>query len=238
MYEKEAFKQRFRNLETRDLIANSLRGLSEEALQATREILAERGIEGHALEQEVSDTRRDVLARTSVTNQCDYCGKTTAGAVRRGPQKFCGPGCAEECMLLERSVDLAHDLIHEHAVALRFGPCPKCRARGDIVEVRPAYTILSVVVITRYATEVELCCRRCGRGNNVTASIWSFVMGWWSLPGLFSTPFVIGRNLVRAFKPDHATMPSVALLLRARLDLARRMPSIQDVLADLGATGS
>ena len=140
MYTKEEFKLRFRDIDSDELIERALRGLTEEANQTTFEVLAERGFEGHALDTKVSEVKRGSLRQTSATNECDFCGRSTfLSRVVDGTQKFCSARCRDETRLLEKSVDLANDLILDHAVALRNGKCPVCSKAGGVIEMRPTY---------------------------------------------------------------------------------------------------
>jgi len=237
MYTKEEFKERFRSYDTDRLIENSLRELTDEAYEATLELLGERGIDGDALGHRINDVRREIIGRSGVTNHCDYCGMTTAlDSVTDGKQKFCSHKCMQESILLGKSVDLAPDLIYEHAVAMKYGTCPVCKKAGGVVEMRPMYHVVSVIWFHRYSQTFELCCRSCGRKANLMATLGCATLGWWSLLGLFSTPYNVVRNLTRLFDKDDNDPPSAQLLFQARLDLARRMPAIveRDVLEKLG----
>jgi len=227
MYTKEYFLDRFRHMETQALIQNALRGLTEEAIDATRDILAERGVEGDALELQISGARRDLIERAGVTNQCDYCGNgTMLSAIREGHQKFCSEKCREESRLVAKSIDLAPDLVYQHAVAMHFGPCPRCGNTDGAVEMRVSHHVVSAIWYFSNERSVELCCRSCGRSRNLMATLTCAAFGWWSLPGLLCTPEMIIRNVAAMFRRDNASGLSDELLFQAQLDLARRMPSM------------
>jgi hypothetical protein len=49
-------------------------------------------------------------------------------------------------------------------------------------------------------------------------------LGWWSIPGLFSTPYTIVKNIAAMLRADKHAEPSAALFYRARLELARLIP--------------
>jgi hypothetical protein len=238
MYSKNDFKDMFRVLSEDELIERGLGPLTEEAQEALHELLEERGLAGHALESRVADVRRSLVERSGVTNHCDYCGKSVLiQPVRRGAQKFCGERCSEESMLAARATTLAPDLVHAHAMAMKFGECPCCRVDGRIIEVRDAYHVVSLVWIYRYSETDQLCCRECGAKANRWAAAGCALTGWWSLYGLFSTPYVIVKNLLAAYRRGDETEPSPKLVYRAQLDLARRMLVVPDTkAAGIGAS--
>src|SRR5689334_11915455 len=123
-FDKGYFLERFSQLDSAELIERALtRELTEEAMQAIRELLQQRGIEGERLALRVNDVRKDMFRRSGVTNQCDFCGQSTAwGGVRDGAQKFCDETCRRNARLFELSIDIAPELIHEHALAMSLKP--------------------------------------------------------------------------------------------------------------------
>lgn len=227
MYSRKEFKDMFRTLGDDELIERGLGPLTEEARSALDELLDERGLAGHALELKVADVQRSMVERSGVTNHCDYCGKSVIlRPVRRGRQKFCSDHCSEESMLAARAATLAPDLVYEHAMAMKFGECPCCRRPGQVIEVRDAYHVLSLIWIYRYSETDQLSCQACGARANLWAAAGCLLTGWWSLYGVFSTPYVIAKNLLAARRRSEQTEPSRKLVYRAQLDLARRMPAM------------
>lgn len=121
----------FAALDESDLIQRGLGPLTQEAREALTELLAERGLAGHALDLKVAEVRRSLFERSGVTNHCDYCGKSVIlQPVRRGAQKFCSQRCSEDSMLSARAATLAPDLVYQHAIAMKFGECPCCQRGG------------------------------------------------------------------------------------------------------------
>lgn len=228
---KEEFKQRFREWDDETLIENSMRPLTDEAIKAIRALLYERGLAGEALDLKISAVKKEIVGRSHVTSHCDFCGKSIVwSSLRSGMQRFCGERCRDESILLVKSVDIAADLIEEHAVRMKFGACPKCGIAGNSVEMRATHHVVAALVTTHYSRRVELSCRLCAR----TASLWAaascLVFGWWSFSGLFSTPVQIARNIRSALSRRDHNEPSPALLMRARLDLARELPDFSQIL--------
>lgn len=222
---KDEFKKRFREFDNEWLIENALRPLTEEAAEATRELLEERGLAGESLQLKVSAVKKEIITRSGVTSHCDYCGAAIAfDSIRVRGQRFCSERCRDESALLVKSVDLAPDLIFEHAVRMKFGACPECGTAGNGVEMRPAHFVFSALVVTHFERKVQLRCRRCARKASLLAAVACLFLGWWSIPGFFSTPVLIVRNLREALSRRVDEDPSEALLFKARLDLARDLP--------------
>lgn len=222
---KEEFKRRFSEFDDDSLIENGMRPLTDEARVATRELLEERGLVGDALDLRVNAVRKQIVSRSGITNQCDYCGESTAfGSIRSAGQRFCSKICRDHSALLVKSIDLAPDLIAEHAMQIKFGDCPQCGVAGRDVDMRYVHHLIGALVFTHYSRKAELRCRGCARRANLWAASGCLLFGWWSLYGLFMTPVFIVRNLRAAFSRRVEVEPSADLLMRARLDLARIMP--------------
>ena len=210
---------------TEDLLDHVVgRDLVNEAIDAVRIVLAERGVHGHALELQWQEASRGKLRKSGVTNQCDFCGRNFGvGFVGDRDQRFCSHACLKEARLLEVSIGIAPDLIEEHAIALKNGPCPVCKRQRSTVEMRPYYQIVSMVWFVHRTSAKELCCKACGSRNNIVSLFVCVLAGWWSLPGLFVTPIKIFQNLSTALRKDALGPPSAALMYKARLDLAERL---------------
>jgi hypothetical protein len=227
---KEEFKRRFRDFDDEQLIENAFRPLTEEACEATREVLEERGLAGEALQLRVNAVRKEIVTRSGVSNHCDYCGQSVlVGAIRSGGQRFCSERCRDESALLAKSVDLAPDLIYEHVVRIMYGECPECGVAGDHVEMRPTWHLISAFYFVHSSLKAELRCRSCARKASIRAAAGCLVLGWWSIYGFFATPVFITRNLFAAFARRVDDEPSNALFIRARIELARQIPDFSDL---------
>jgi hypothetical protein len=223
-FDKAYFRERFAALDSAELIERGLtRELTDEAMEAIRELLQERGVKGEGLELQVNAVRKGMFRRSGVTNQCDFCGRSThLGAVYDGPQKFCTQTCLRNARLYELSVDLAPDLVLQHAHALSVKPCPRCGRTTTPLEMWPQRWVTSIWWC--YAANGHtLCCTRCGRIYALQAAVYCLVLGWWSVVGLFVTPVAITRNLRVARRGREGESPSPQLLHHARLDLAQSL---------------
>jgi ADP-ribose pyrophosphatase YjhB (NUDIX family) len=232
-YDKAFFLERFGSLDTDELLEHAIRReLTEEAKLAIREILLQRGVDGPALELRFNQVAKSFYRRSGVTNQCDLCGKTSLAPLHDGNQKFCSRECLRNARLLEYSVGLPPDLIVQHAWAMRVRACPACGRNGSIVEMRPTYLIASLIWFCWRETKYEMCCARCSKHKSLQAVAYCFLLGWWSLWGLFATPVRIARNLHAAFRWRIPENPSPQLMFRARLELAESLQAAMAPRAD------
>lgn len=224
MYSKADFRQRFSSLDN-DALADKLANqpLTEHAREAIVELLRERGVAGDDLERELREQRQDAYRRTGATNTCDACGKSTLvnGFVDEG-QRFCSISCLERLRCLEASDALTPEQILQFALELRAGACPRCERRGSFVEARRHHWVWSAVVLCRWGHETRVCCASCGRRDNWEFILYAFLMGPWSLPGIFLTPLQVIRNL-RELSRKEPSQPSGDLLVLARLKAGRML---------------
>lgn len=221
MYTKDEFKQRFRAMDTEELILNASRPLTDEAMEATKEILAERGYTGDAAREKTKEVIRAHLQGSGVTRNCDYCGATLHGAVPAQGQKFCSHRCRTQSALAVIALDFAPETIAEHARQVRNGHCPRCRRRGDVVEVRSVRRMVSVLILSIEDRYELCCCRGCYEKELKSALIVSGLLGWWSFKGLFANIGVVMDGLESLRRRD-APEPSAALIAHASLDLAQK----------------
>ena len=225
MLSQENFLQRYRQLDTEALLQHMmLRDLCDEAREAARLVLIERGVSGERFELEAHRARVGLLRQAGVTNQCDHCGASIAlGAFEADGHRFCSLKCRDDARLYEVAVGLAPDLVFEHARAIFTGACPRCGARGKPVEMRPRWVVISFVVACIGKVEHALCCRRCAQRKNWFAVAVCATFGWWSLDGIAATPVAIYRNVREIYARRVLAGPSPKLVEWAMLDLARRI---------------
>jgi hypothetical protein len=100
------------------------------------------------------------------------------------------------------------DYITEQVRAIHQGRCPRCSNHGP-VDVHKSYWVWSAFLFTRWGSSLHICCRKCGRFEQIKASLFSFVLGWWGFPwGLLMTPFQIIQNLIGLFAGPSDSKPS------------------------------
>lgn len=232
----ESFLATYRDLGTEELLQLIVtRPLTEEAQDAARMVLLERGVVGHELERQHVEALKGMVRSAGVTNQCDFCGQSLVmGAIHDQGQRFCGAECRDEARLLEASVGLAPDLVLAHANAILMGPCPCCGRQGKPIEVRPRWLIVSAILYVSRNVERTLSCRRCAQRKNWWAIASCLLLGWWSVPGLFETPVAIYRNLTEIYARRIRKGPSEELIYRAKLDLAKQLIEPMGMVAAMG----
>lgn len=155
--------------------------------------------------------------------KCDQCGATILlGPVREGRHQFCSPKCRDAGVVRVASAELPDDFVYEKAWEIHQGPCPKCGGAGP-VDVHVSHRVMSMVVMSSFKSQPEICCRRCGRNARGKAMFVSGLFGWWGFPfGLFGTPVQIFRNLGGMFSSS-PTEPSPALVEMVRAGLASQL---------------
>jgi hypothetical protein len=156
---------------------------------------------------------------------CDTCGTTILfGGVKNGDTRFCNATCAQRGALLASSLQVAESEVEREARAIHQGKCPKCQGPGP-VDMHVSHYVYSFLVMTRWSSKPDLCCRSCGREKQLAGAVTTLFTGWWGFPwGLIMTPIQIGKNVSGVLGmagPDPST-PSPALYKAVRLTMAAR----------------
>lgn len=156
--------------------------------------------------------------------RCDNCQTFILfGGVKDGNYRFCSEKCHEQGYLLSIADQVPDDLLAERLATIHQGTCPKCGREGP-VDVHTSHTVWSVLVMTSWKSNPEVCCRSCGTKAKLSAACFSGAFGWWGIPwGIFMTPTQIFRNVAGlASGPDPST-PSKQLETMVRIDTAARL---------------
>jgi hypothetical protein len=109
--------------------------------------------------------------------------------------------------------------IEKNVRAIHEGNCPQC-ARPGQVDVHNCHKVAPMLFATRWSSQPEVCCRRCGLRHQLGSLLYSLLLGWWGFPwGLIVTPLQIARNLRgMLFAPDpRAASPSLEKKVAIRL---------------------
>lgn len=222
MYSTDFFVTQFRQLETEMLVERlATQELTDEARDALIAVLGERG---HSKDQQVAlvqQAKRDVYLKTGIDNRCDFCGKGLfPGAFRAEGQKFCNIDCFHTSRLHQAATDINDRETQEHALYLKSGSCPKCLKPGGSPDIYRAHFVASMVIAITTSTESSFTCRSCANRKNLWAALSCLGLGWWSAPGLFSTPFRVMWNMWEILSRKESNEPSNELVDWARLSLA------------------
>jgi hypothetical protein len=156
--------------------------------------------------------------------KCDYCGtRIWMGGVRAGEKRFCNKKCYQDGMLIPASDQVPPDVIRQQIEQLHQGQCPKCNGPGP-VDVHPSYLVYSMLIITRWSSQLQLSCRSCGVKEQLSKAGICLVAGWWGFPwGLIFTPIQIGRNLIGVFSPPDPAHPSWKLEKMIRVHIGNQI---------------
>jgi hypothetical protein len=204
MYSKEFFVDRFQNEETEDLLNRyTTSELTDSAKEAILQILKARGFSEEKLLSLAKQARKASYRQTKGTTECDYCGNSARFfKVTDAGQRFCSKICLRNARLMEISEDIPD-------------------------EERKFYTVWSAVIFTRWTKRTHVCCKSCGKEENVWSIIFCLLFGWWGIPwGLFVTPVQIFSNIAEIFNSrNEGPTPSDDLLQVARIELASKMTS-------------
>ncbi|MFM8582239.1 MAG: hypothetical protein ACKOFW_12130 [Planctomycetaceae bacterium] len=156
---------------------------------------------------------------------CGNCGKHffISGADGADGTKFCDERCPTEHELQPYIDRISNADLDRELRGLQGAKCPECDGRGPL-EVWHSYSIWSAVVLTRWSSRSDFCCRSCGRGHQWTGLLTSLVLGWWGFPwGVIMTPVQIYRNLSALFTRLPEGEASEDLVHHAQLVVAERL---------------
>lgn len=79
--------------------------------------------------------------------------------------------------------------------------CPDCQKARGLIGVEYS-TRTSFIVDTSVDEHRVIVCERCGKSRESGSFITTLVTGWWSVEGLFATPFTLLSKLVAFFTGD------------------------------------
>jgi hypothetical protein len=226
MYSRNDFIERFRHLDNGVLLDRlAHQELTNEAKEALLQVLDERGVHRSTLDKSVAHAEKVTGRRQSVSNCCDLCGKSLR---RKGyvssesGKRFCSDECRESDYFLEAAGDIPHNEILKATHEIWNGPCPRCKRNRSKVDFRTHYWVYSVVILTSWGRNAEMCCRHCGIQANLQWMAYCLLLDWWGIPfGVLITPVKVLQNVGQMLKTDH--QPSPRLRGVARLQLAREI---------------
>jgi len=145
------------------------------------------------------------------------------GGVKDGESRYCNAKCQQQGALVTFSQQLPEQEIASAVSQVHQGLCPKCGGSGP-VDVARAYKVWSLLILTSWSSDGEICCRSCGRKRQLGALVYSFFLGWWGFPwGLVMTPVQVARNLGAMSKSYDPLKPSQELEDAVRMHVALRL---------------
>jgi hypothetical protein len=153
---------------------------------------------------------------------CNNCGQTIMfGGVTQGTDRYCNGRCAA-AGAASNAVQIPPEELEKIVRSLHQGNCPKCNGPGP-VDVHTSHKVFSVLVMTRWSSHPEVCCRSCGRSKQVGGAVFSAILGWWGIPwGLIMTPVQVCRNVGGLFGGPDPASPSPELYKTIRKAVVAR----------------
>jgi hypothetical protein len=154
-------------------------------------------------------------------NRCAVCGELILfGGVKQGNLQFCNTICQSKGQLVAASARVPESEAQALARQIHQGHCPRCKGPGP-VDVHTSYWVWSALALTRWGSQPQLKCRRCGIKSQLGNLAFTGLLGWWGFPwGLLWTPVQIGRNIGAIFSPPDPSQPSAKLVQIAYFQLA------------------
>lgn len=154
-------------------------------------------------------------------SKCLNCGRhSIILSVEEAGETFCSERCCKAFPLMQWA-GVRPEETYRRAMEIRNAACPCCGKPG-LLDAHKLHRVWSAVVLSVWSTRTVVCCRRCGREEQLAAASLSLALGWWGLPlGPLLTPVQVIRNLLAMRRPIPAS-PSAELLAAARRDLAIR----------------
>ncbi|AIF46330.1 hypothetical protein [Dyella japonica] len=130
-------------------------------------------------------------------SSCQQCGKSIlfGGQTLEG-RRYCSAACARSHPLHQMADRVPADVLQRHVAEWRASACPKCKRKDGTIDVHEHHRVHSLVLMTQWNTRRSVCCRRCGRRDQLLSTLYCATLGWWGFPwGLLVTPIQIGRNI-------------------------------------------
>jgi hypothetical protein len=219
------FRDQLSSLSTEDILERLANAeLRAEARQAAKWILAQRGIAGSELDAGLVEAANAPFRKSGITNVCDHCsGSTVLASVAIGMLRFCSEQCRDTSVWLSIATRFSSQELDTRTKAIRQGKCPVCHQHRGEVESRWSSSIVSAVFVSWRSSKWRISCKRCGRIDSALAALSNVLMGWWSLHGLFITPYYVMANLLECAMPTRHPQPSTRLVLQAKLELAQQL---------------
>lgn len=156
---------------------------------------------------------------------CYYCKSTIfIGGKKQGNLRFCGNSCFLKGQYLLLTAQLPNKVVNDKINAVHQGACPKCNKKGSPIDIHTSYKIWSFIVFSHWKNEPQICCRSCGVKSQLSGTLSSFLLGWWSFPvGIVLTPVQIVRNLSALLLSPNPFRPSKKLQDSIKFNLGQQL---------------
>ena len=91
---------------------------------------------------------------------------------------------------------ISKDDLQDLAIESLDSICPICNQVQGVNGLKVG-RIIGVLIVTRFESEIVVGCRSCLQEEVKAANIYNLILGWWSIFGIFITPFTIISNWVK-----------------------------------------
>jgi hypothetical protein len=154
---------------------------------------------------------------------CSYCrNHIFMGGIQNYGLWFCNKTCQQNACLVAAKTQVSDDDLWRSASLVHQGRCPRCD-RGGPIDVHKSHYVVSIIFLTYWSSKSNVCCRRCGRNEQITNSLISLLFGWWGLPfGVVMTPVQIFRNLSGLLSGPEPSKPSNELYRLIQISVGER----------------
>ena len=161
-------------------------------------------------------------------SSCSQCCKSILfGGRKIDSRNYCSATCAQYHPLLQASDRVPEDVLQKHVAQWRKAACPRCKQQDGTLDVYEHHRVHSMILMTQWSTRRSLCCRRCGRREQLLSTLYSATLGWWGFPwGLLVTPVQVTRNIVGLCKRA-SEQPSPAFERVVRRQIAQRQLELE-----------
>ncbi|WP_266157891.1 hypothetical protein [Dyella silvatica] len=169
-------------------------------------------------------------------HECHNCSKTMlfGGRTIEG-YRYCGNACASRHPLLRSAERIPANVLQQHVEHWRNGPCPRCKQQQGPIDVYAHHRVHSFILMTQWSTKKHICCRRCGRREQIKSALYSASLGWWGIPwGLLATPIQVTRNVAGIFQRE-PMRASADFEQVVRMQLAQQIQQAEQPAASFSA---
>ena len=127
---------------------------------------------------------------------CKSCGTMVVfGGKSWNGMRFCSEDCLQTAVTASYAEDIPEDIVLQHAMTIREGPCPVCGGAGPN-DFHSVWSVFSIFVMTMHSKKQLFGCQSCGTKFKLKYFISTGIFGWWGIPwGLLITPFLELSNL-------------------------------------------
>lgn len=152
---------------------------------------------------------------------CKQCTQfIVIGGKKELGNRFCSKKCLEIWRVNDRLVSPAE--VDLEAERVFNGSCPVCEGRGP-VDLHESSWLVSAGVISYGKTEPRISCSSCATRANLKHSAICWIVGWWSIIGIFAAPLFLMKNFSNLYKHRNASGASekLKLYLKERMTAER-----------------